>query len=229
MKRILIVAVLTLWSGLCSAGMLFLVSKPASSVAFDQSSAGTPAVNTNGPVTWTHTPVGTPTAVAVLITSFGLVVDPTVTYGGASLGAYVVKQSSATPDVTYIYCLSNPSAGAQTVNVSWTGGSAYVVPFAVTVTGSSTSSCFSNSAGAAGNSTALSNTVTSAAGELVIDLADQDAGGTFTAGVGQSNVLTSNDGGIHAAISTKAGAASVTMTWTSTNSAPWANVAASFH
>jgi hypothetical protein len=210
------------------AGSVAAPHATAGGVAFDQVSNGTPANNTAGPASWTHTPVGTPTAVAVLVDGFSLPVDPTVTYGGTSLGTYTVKKFNGT-DTVYIYCLPNPPSGAQTVNVSWTGGNAYVTAFAITVTNSNTSSCFSNTAGASGTSNSISNTVTSATGQLVVDIADQDPGGTLTAGGGQSNTSTSNVSGLHSSVSTAPGSASVTMTWASTSSADWADAAASFH
>jgi hypothetical protein len=210
------------------AGSVKASSATAGGVAFDQVSSGTPASNAAGPVSWTHTPVGTPTAVAVLVDTYDVSGDPTVTYGGTSLGTYAVKKLSGT-DIVYIYCLPNPPSGAQTVNVSWISGNAYVTAFAITVTGSNTSSCFSNSASASGSSNSISNTVTSATGQLVIDIADQDPGGTLTAGGGQSNTSTSNVSGLHSAVSTAPGSASVTMTWSSSSSAPWADAAASFH
>lgn len=96
-------------------------------VAFDATSGTAALVNTATTATWTHTPVGTPRAVVVLIpqdTSPDQISG--VTYGGVALTRVRSDVRTTTEACrTYIYFLgSNIPAGAQTVGVTSTGTAA---------------------------------------------------------------------------------------------------------
>jgi hypothetical protein len=202
------------------------------------SETGTPG--TSGTTSWTHTPVGTPTAAAVLVSFYsgggttGTTIS-SVTYGGTNMGAAAVTQNApgGTGDTSQIFCLPNPPAGAKTINVNWSNPSAggqYQNDWSVTVTGSNTSSCFSHVNSAAGTGTALSTSITSATNELIIDVADvSNAGPTMTPGGGQTQIGSTTNTSISGAISRKPGTASTTMSWTSSVSAAWTQAVASFH
>lgn len=93
-------------------------------VAFDATSGSAALVSTATTATWTHTPVGTPAAVCVLIPQ-GVNTDQVsgVTYGGAALSRVRLDARSATETcASYIYFLGNNiPTGAQTVAVVSTG------------------------------------------------------------------------------------------------------------
>lgn len=170
------------------------------------------ATVTGGSTTWTHTPVGTPTAVGVWISCFngatGTITG--VTYGGVSMAREIFAPSGGPFSLAtgcYLYSLPNPPSGAQTVVVS--GTPSFLVGASVTVTGSDTTTCFRN----VGNSTSgsatgpLTVTLTTVSGDLVVDMFDAFGGNTLTPAqtlawgpVNNSNVIDS--GSYQAAITT---------------------------
>lgn len=196
-------------------------------VAFDQvSSASGDGVTS---VSWTHTPVGTPTAVACSVgVALGAGTAPTgITYGGAAL-TMAQNQISASSEAVSVWGLANLSAGAAGVVVSF-AASTYLDCEAITVTGSDTTTCFSNSAKATALSGTASVNCVSATDELVIDGLELNNSTAVTAGGGQTqrwSKLFAFNLRRHAG-STKAGATSVTMSWTFSQDT-WAIVAASF-
>lgn len=177
---------------------------------------------------WTHTPVGTPTCVGVALDYFvENVVITSPLYGAGTLVLGPTAIVGAFGSRASIYSLPNPESGAQTV--SFTFASATVVlGTSNTVTGSDTTTAFSNTNTATGSSTAPSVTVTSAAGELVMDSLACTGGGTITVDSPQTERAQATLGGERYGCSTKDGAASVTMSWTRDTSAAWAICAASF-
>ena len=91
-------------------------------IAFDAASASSSGT---GELSWTHTPVGTPSGIAVLIAQEDVGTDDVsgVTYGGTSMvRALMDSKASGETGRVYIYKLgSSISSGAQTVVVSVTG------------------------------------------------------------------------------------------------------------
>jgi hypothetical protein len=93
-------------------------------VAFDASSVRAAWGSSPQPADWTHTPVGTPRGVAVLITGTGAdgVDEITgVTYGGVAMAPVVVAQD-LTSEAGFAKCYflgSGIPTGAQTVSVAW--------------------------------------------------------------------------------------------------------------
>lgn len=85
---------------------------------------------------------------------------------------------------------------------------------------------------ASGTGTAASLTTVSGPNRLVIDfLAEQSVNQVFTPGGSQTLLAALSlepNGDLHAAVSSQAGAASVTMAWTLANSVAWAQMALSF-
>lgn len=153
------------------------------------------------------TPIATPTV---------------VTYGGVSLTLVSSASSAAFPErVLYYYYLANPSVGAANVNVTLSGQRTSLIVSASTLTGVNTSSPFRTSTSTnAGNGTtaAIDLFSTSAAGDLVIDAVCHGSGDITGPGVDQTQLFIINDSGDTGcdtlAQSTKAGAASVTTSWT---------------
>lgn len=121
-------------------------------IAFDAVS-NSAEVRTTGtghanPVTWTHTPVGTPKGVVVFILSSGTnsndIITGPVTYGGVTCSHvahvdFLVSEGAGEPGSAYAYFLgSGIPTGAQTVSVAYDdSNSAFKVCVAVTVTASS--------------------------------------------------------------------------------------------
>lgn len=198
-------------------------------VAKDATSAGQTASGVTS-ISWTHTPVGTPTAVGV--TTYGFCNSspptPTATYGGTSMTVADHAQD-AVPDICYIFGLASPASGAKTVVISF-GDTNYPVASSITVTGSDPATCFSNVAHATGASGVPTVACTSAAGELVLDVAGSDGSAAVTVTGPQTAYLGTNgttNGGECANASTTSGASTVTPTYNS-QSNPWAIVVASF-
>jgi hypothetical protein len=198
-------------------------------VAFDAVSSNSGAGNSRS---WTHTPVGTPTSVGVAFHVYDGAGTATVTYGGLSLTKFAAATSASVggnPNHTEIWGSDGQTlpTGAQTVLISFSG-SDFCEAGAVTVTGSDTTTCFSNggnnSDGA--GSTAVSVTTTSATGELVLEVTGNSAVILPTVTGGQ----TSRWGvaGWESAGATQAGAASVTPTWSLSSANSWTASAASF-
>lgn len=209
------------------------------SVAFDAVGPSSSGATGSGVTTlsWTHTPVGTPTAASCQLGYWSNVNAVSgVTYGGTAM-AQAVSQAAGTGNVNetaQIWGLANPASGAQTVQITFAVGGKFTNAGSVTVTGSDTTTCFSNVSSANGASAASgASTCTSAVGELVIDMCicdDGTTGVTITPAGGQ----TQRWGTAHAgttennACSTAPGAATVTMTQNFSANRPWAHVAASF-
>lgn len=168
-------------------------------------------------VTFSHTPVGTPTAVTVGVASSN--VPSGVTYGGTDMGSSFVSATNATTgmDVT-LRGLASPAAGAQDVVISFAAGT-WGVAGSVTATASDPTTCFRAGSGASdttinGNST---DAITAGAtGDLAIDCIGWRTDFSKPLTSGQTNRWSiENTGDSEAGNgSTAAGGASVTMSYT---------------
>lgn len=122
------------------------------------------------PFSFTHTPVGTPTAVGVFVS----VADNSGTVTGVTYGGIPMTLAVSTADgaAVYIFGLASPPSGPQTVSVSFSPNPFDVVVGVVTVTGSDPATCFSatNSVFSGGAPNPATLTVASANGELVVDI-----------------------------------------------------------
>lgn len=138
-------------------------------VAFDSvgpSSAGTSSSTT--PLTWTHTPSGTPTAVVIGGTSFSGASNliSAVTYGGASCSLLSFVSAGSNGGMA-AYIKSSPAAGAQTVSETFSGA-ADTIGGSMSFTGSS------------GNGTAVTATSTGAS-SLSVSVPSTTTGGMIAA------------------------------------------------
>jgi hypothetical protein len=198
-------------------------------VSFDAVSSSSVANNAGTTLSWTHTPIGTPTAVAVSFQRFNGTV-PGVTYGGNSMT--LARDQAFGGSNVDIYGLPNPPAGAQTVVITCGGTANYIQAGAVTVTGSNISTAFDASNSASGSSTAPSVSVTSLTGEFVIDVVGTESSPpSETPGGGQTlrwGPLTVS-ANVASGSSAPAAAGSTSMLWTLGSSVAWGEVAASFH
>ena len=203
-------------------------------VAIDAVQAGTGAENVSS-FTYTHTPAGTPTAVGIGYAGYagsGGSRTVTATYGGNSCTPEAVAVDPTTGHTPTILGLANPPSGAQQVVVACSASNMYGIPYSVTVTGSDTADCFSNSISASGNSgNTASATCTTSADEVLMDAITVFQAGVLSVGANQTQratytvaVTTSPVGG-----STKLGSDGGVMSWDMTiPNHLWDMVAASF-
>lgn len=92
---------------------------------------------------WTHTPVGTPTAVGVWVYASSQFTLPSIfTYGGVSMTLLFSGGGGAGNDPIVLYGLTNPPPGPQTVVVGNPTDNIRGTSVAVSVTGSSLTTCF---------------------------------------------------------------------------------------
>jgi hypothetical protein len=110
-----------------------------------------------------------------------------------------------------------PATGANNAIITWSASQARVCGVAVSFSGVHQTVPFGTVAKATGSSTAITVDVSSAAGELVFDIAACiGPGGDMTVGASQTQrVQSASDDRI--GLSTEAGAATVTMSWTIAN------------
>lgn len=173
-------------------------------------------------LTFSHTATGDDLYVAVGLWNAATVSG--VTYGGTPLTMLGSRQSGSSQFVEWWYLASAP-AGTANVVVT-TGVATWFGAVARNVSGVNHSGAvFSGLTSAAGTSTAPSVTVSSAVGDLVLDLVVSDVSGqVFTVGAGQTldaaqNSLAGTD--TRVAASHEVGAAAVTMSWTLSGSDGW--------
>lgn len=203
----------------------------AAALAFDAQASAHVAASVGLTLSWTHTPVGTPSKVTVQIGNFdGTVTVTTVTYGGNLMTANAASTQSAGGVGTLIYGLLSPPSGAQTVLITFSGTNAFCSGISTTWTGGNGAAVFS--AGATGTATTSNPTTTiaSAAGEIVVDVIYNNSGATETvAATGQTLIAgpVSIDANNNVYSSQTPGAASVTPNWTQSTSSTWWASAAS--
>lgn len=152
--------------------------------------ATVPAQVTNGnsaTLSWTHTPVGTPSAAGVFFQNQdGTLTVTGVTYGGVAMSNTVdatVASHAGNPQSLQIWGLASPPSGAQTVVITGTvlvANQVNIIAASRTVTGSSLTTCFRSGASGSSFATApfssscsvsVSGTVS---GDLVCDVVGTD-------------------------------------------------------
>jgi len=183
-------------------------------------------------LSWTHTPVGTPTKAAVAFENYDTNCTVSgVTYGGVSMVQEASQTISAGGSSVQIWALANPSAGAQTVVITC-GQHMYTQAGSITVTGGSTVTAIRAANTALATSTTPSVSVTSATGDFIVDVVGSTgANVTTTAGGSQNKRWGPTDAGTNTASSSTlpAGSGSTTMTWTLGSSVTWGQAAVSLH
>lgn len=143
-------------------------------------------------------------------------------------GAFTLLDNNVLSGVgPQIWYLVSPTVGAATITYTYTNSS-YLSIASVSVLDSAITSIFGTVAKANGTSVTPSVAVASAAGELVIDSCTyRKVSGDLTASVGAGQTQHVNNSSGTAGtqglglVSTEAGAASVTMSWTGTLSNIW--------
>lgn len=201
------------------------------SVAVDAAGPGATA-NAVISMSWTHTPVGTPTGVGVSIGQqvAGGSTITAATYGGNAMTSEATGVSGATAERSSIYSYPSPGATPATVSITFSVN-VRAAGNSLSVTGGDPADVIDNvAASAAGSGTAIaSNTCTGSVDGLFIDaISTANVAGTISATAPQVELYNSDVGGRDFGGSRKAGAASTTTGWTSTGSRTWVSQLAHF-
>ena len=208
-------------------------TKVAETVTFDAASSNNTLDVTNTVLSWSHT-VGSGSnrilLVGVSLRNGGSQTVSGITYGGTAL-TLLGSAANGTNIRGELWYLKNPAAGAATVQVTISGAATYFAAGAASFFNVEQGSSFGTAVTGNGNSANPSVSVTSAAGELVVDiLAKRNTSEAAVVGAGQTQLW--NDWSTHetksnnaiSAASMEPGAATVAMSWTFA-SRPWAIVA----
>jgi len=197
-------------------------------VALDVASSAQ-STGSGATLSWTHTPVGTPTAVGVGVSvdKFPSATISGVTYGGVSMT--IENQTVSGEARAAIFGLANPTSGAQTVEITTSVAVDGIVGGAISVTGSDTTQCFSANAIASGFNTVQTVDVASSASELVMDVVSLDLNSALTFDGSQTERWNRTpEGFLRGACSTETGSATTTMSSSTGVNVNFAMVAASF-
>lgn len=215
---------------------LFITSPAWGAVTFDNSTTASD-IDGGSTTTFSHaTGAGCNNGVifvAVFLNAASLPTITGITYNSVALGA-VTPTATATNipgdrNVSLWY-LKAPATGSNDVAITLSGNADETAAIAATFCGVNQGTAIGSSVTANGNDTTPTVDATSAAGELVIDavFVRGDTGQTLTAGGGQSDranfCYNSDCTEWVMAMSSEAGAATTTMSWTAI-SANWATIA----
>ena len=161
-------------------------------------------------MTWTHTPVGTPSAVTVHVTNNGTSDAATATYGGVAM-TLAGTANGPGDQFSMLFTLLNPPAGAQTVFVDFAGtpwGHGMAITYLL-------ARGFGAAVTASGTSAAASVTVPSNANAIVADvMCLEGVTGVSTQTLRHTKNFGSAGSNNSGYASTAAGAASVVMGYT---------------
>lgn len=207
-------------------------------IAFDAVSSGT-RTSSGTTLTASHTFGGSDRAALVNVTYFNAThqAASSLTIGGSATGVTLVNEDVNginTDDRKHhvVYRVVAPASGVQSVVFTAAGAFAEGCIQVTSLTGVDQTTPVGTAAIAEGNSTAPSVTASSAAGELVVDaVCSFFPAATVTTDVSQTQRIENESWGgsdAVAAMSTEAGAGSVTMSHTIGSAADWSIVAVPF-
>jgi hypothetical protein len=229
MRTRLLLALLMLWG---------LLPGPSWAVV----SCGTAATSTTeaDPQTLAFTPDAGSNRVAIIAVGWRDSVTPTNTVNGATSSAggtwtqYDLQANPSSPASKVALFYSTDFAdGAQTVSVDYSAGApTQGTVGAFTCTGVNTASPWRDTSTTnSGTATSGSNVISSAVGDIVIDVLSLsgNTGDSLTVGAGQTEFFNLSNGGVNlfTGSSREAGAASVTMSWSWVNSRGWVSIGGS--
>jgi hypothetical protein len=203
-------------SGAWAAAVAAFRAVPLAAVAVTGAVSHSFVTTSSSSLSFSHVSNGASLVVAVGL--FNSAQGASVTYGGTAL-TLISRQSGSSQYIEWWF-LAAPVAGTATLSITTTG-STFFTAVARNVTGGGTPY---NVTSAAATSTTPSVAVTSAVGDLVLDLIVNDNNRqVFTPGAGQTIDMMqwTNTADERGAASEKAGAASVTMSWTLLGSDNW--------
>ncbi len=215
---------------LAVAALLAGLMRDAAGAIVLGSSAGTQGVGVSS-LTWSHTiAAGSNRLLIVRVANINAGVSvSSVSYGGVALTELQTATSGGGPSNvrSSVWYRLAPAVGTANVVVSLSG-STRVQGYSTDLTGVSQTTPFGTVATATGTNNAPTVTATGAAGDLMFDTAAAQGGaGSATAGGGQAPISGSTGGTASDVLgmgSTKAGAASVTLSWSTTASSPWVSI-----
>ncbi len=193
------------------AGLLAITSNGAASSA---------TINSGTSMTWSHTvAAGDNRAMFVTLAIHGLGAGvSSVTYGGVAL---TQVGRTAGNHAVEIWRLASPTVGTANVAVSF-GGSTAVAGGAVVYNGVDLAAPTSGYAGATGTGTSATVNVSSATGDLVLDVTNwTGTAGGYAVGADQTVAWSANSSLNGGRSSTEAGAATVTMSSTVSTGVNW--------
>lgn len=190
--------------------------RPPASVSFDATNSADGYSVTS--ISWTHTPVGTPSGVVVCGNSYAAAISSS-TYGGTSCGLEGAATGVGVVFKSATYSLGSPGTGAKTVVVNFGASTGYGSGAATTVVGGDTSDVMDGVQTLADNGsfaqTSASLTITSSTGDLaLVTLSYYTTGTPPTIGAGQTSRWTFNTVNSEHYGSTEPGAATVVMSYT---------------
>lgn len=173
--------------------------------------------------TVSHTPVGTDRIVFAWLMIENSVSNVSVTYGGNAMT--LVDSITTTNAAVHLYRYLNPPLSAQNCAATWTGAATGWLEVISYSNVNQTTPLGTPAKASSNSSTTPSVTVTSSAGELVID--GVSAHVAFTGmGSGQTGRI-SEATVVNVRGSEEAGAASVVMDWTLGSASNWASIGVS--
>jgi hypothetical protein len=188
----------------------------------------TTAKTTGASLTFSHRCFGTNRLLVVSVSATWTGVTG-VTYNGVALTAAETRQYSGFG--SFVYYIVAPDTGTHDVVVSM-AGSVDIIATASGFTGINQSTPIAGAVTAEGTSATPSITVSSATGDFVLDCVGYniDGASSITATGGQTQIANTTQGSYCGhAVSTKAGAASVTNSWTINITREWAVVGLSIN
>ena len=148
----------------------------------------------------------------------------TPTLGGITL-THVGARAVSTDTATDVYQLINAASGSQTISIQYSAAPLSLVVTAVTCDNVDQATPVSSTTTATGSGTSVTVNCAGTTGGLVLDFAAADQNSSLTTGAGQTNIDQDvADGVLAAGASREAGAATVTMSHTISNSSNWGTV-----
>lgn len=176
-------------------------------------------------LTFAHTCSGSNRLLVVWVSYYDSLDTPTgVTYNGVAMTA-IPSSTAANGDYKIAgYYLINPATGTNNVVISFTGSMFDIGAGSVSFTDAHQTTPLGTAVTATGTSTTPSVTVSSAAGEIVLDGLVIVHSGALTVDGSQTQRWKANTGNafIKYAGSTEGGAASTAMSWSNSTSQAWA-------
>ena len=143
-----------------------------------------------------------------------------VTWGAQTMTA--IGSLAGTTATAYLYGLIAPTAGTQTLTVTWTGGTATGNIFAVSYKNINQTTPTYGFASASGTSAAPAISVSSSPGDVCVDCATMIGQASLPL---QTKLTIDNAGTWGFGMSEAAGSASVMFHWTNSSSSAWVDIA----
>ncbi len=185
------------------------------------STAAASGTNLTTDLTWTHTCTGSNLALVVgVVTQTATNINPTsVKYNGVSM-SLLTTQGNANPNLQLaVYYLANPTIGANTIDVNWSGASvARSGAIAISLTGTAASPAGNGASNAQATTTPSLPTTTGTANSWIIDFLEvgntpETATATGTNQTKQDSIIVLSNFEINISTQTTTTAGSYTNSW----------------